>query len=44
MFIKNLLEVGINANKEERNTPLKGLMVNEINAFMLYLILYVLIS
>lgn len=44
MFIKNLLEVGINANKEERNTLLKRLMVNEINAFMLYLILYVLIS
>lgn len=44
MFIKNLLEVGINAKKEERNTFLKRLMVNEINAFMLYLILYVLIS
>lgn len=43
MFIKNLLEVGINAKKEERNTLLKGLMVNEINVFMLYLILYVLI-
>lgn len=34
----------MNANKEERNTLFKGLMVNEINAFMLYLILYVLIS
>ncbi len=44
MFIKNLLEVGLNANKKERNTLFKGLMVNEINAFMLYLILYVLIS
>ena len=44
MFIKNLLEVEINANKKERNTLLKGLMVNEINVFMLYLILYVLIS